>query len=204
MLTVKKLYGHHPFSSNTYMLVSNGECAVVDPSAPPDGLDPDLTPRYVLLTHAHFDHMLDIDAWVSLGAEVIVSVSDATLLGDAHLNCYKPFLGVDRGYNGEYRTVCDGDNISLGDATLTVISCPGHTDGSLTYVCDDVAFVGDTVFAGGGFGRWDLPSGDSDKLFASIDTLLTRLSDATVLYCGHGAPTTVGEYKSDYKYRRIL
>lgn len=201
MLTVKKLYGNHPFSSNTYLVSSGGEYAVVDPSAPPTDVDGAV--RYVLLTHAHFDHMLDIDAWVALGAEVVVSEQDAALLSDAQLNCYRPFLGVDRGYHGAYRTVRDGDVLPLGDASIRVISCPGHTEGSVTYFSDDLAFVGDTVFDGGGFGRWDLPSGDYTKLFASIDMLISTLPNATVLYCGHGSPTTIEKYKSDYKYRRI-
>ena len=203
MPSVKQLYGNHPFSSNTYLFISNGECAVIDPSAPPSELDLGVRMRYVLLTHAHFDHMLDIDAWVELGAEVIVSERDAALLHNSELNCYRPFLGVDRGYHGAYRTVRDGDVLPLGNTSLRVISCPGHTEGSVTYFSDGVAFVGDTLFDGGGFGRWDLPSGDYAKLVASIDKLISNLPDFTVLYCGHGSPTTIEKYKSDYKYRRI-
>ena len=201
MLEVRMPESVHGFASNTYIISRDGEYAVVDPSVPPDrvgGIDGRV--RYVLLTHAHFDHMLDIDAWVEkYGATVIVSAADLPALSDPVANCYRLFSGRDDGYFGEAVGVADGDEIPFGFGRITVMSCPGHSKGSVSYLIDGTAFVGDTVFAGGGFGRWDLYGGDYATLRASIFEIM-KLPDDTVLYPGHGEETTVSEYKRDFMY----
>ncbi len=191
----------HGFASNTYLLCADGEYAVVDPSVPPErvgGIEGRV--RYILLTHGHFDHMLDIDAWVErFGAEVVVSREDRPALADSTANCYRIFCGEDKGYYGDALAVSDGDRLPFGNTYISVMSCPGHTMGSVTYLIDGTAFVGDTVFAGGGFGRWDLYGGDYNALRGSI-AAISALPEDTVLYPGHGEETTVREYKRDFKY----
>ena len=197
MLSVKLLKPYHNFQSNTYLISSSQSWAVVDPSVPYDESFVEGKVEYILLTHAHFDHMLDIDSWVNAtGAKVIVSVYDADALSDSGKNCYKLFDGSDDGYIGEYTTVSDGDIIHLGDNEIKVMACPGHTPGCLVYLCDNLAFVGDTVFSGGGYGRVDLPGGNRLQLVDSIRKIVS-LPDDTVLYSGHGDFTTVKEYKQD-------
>lgn len=197
MLSVKLLKPYHNFQSNTYLISSSQSCAVVDPSVPYEESLVEGKVEYIILTHAHFDHMLDIDSWVNAtGAKVIVSVYDADALSDPGKNCYKLFDGSDDGYFGEYTTVSDGDVIHLGDNEIKVMACPGHTPGCLVYLCDNLAFVGDTVFSGGGYGRVDLPGGNRLQLVDSIRKIVS-LPDDTVLYSGHGDFTTVKEYKQD-------
>ena len=187
---------------------SKGYCAIVDPGYSQDA-EKDrivafiesnkLKPVCILLTHAHFDHILDIDEWVrETGATVIISESEASALSDPMRNCYKLFNGSDRGYFGEAVGIKDGDTLTLGDATITFMHTPGHTSGSGIYITEGSAFVGDTVFAGGGYGRCDLPTGNGVILRDSIRRLLT-LPDGTLLYPGHGEPTTVRQYKLDIK-----
>ena len=201
MLSVKLLKPYHSFQSNTYLITSLDKSAVIDPSVPFDESLVDGQVEYILLTHGHFDHMLDVDSWVSAtGAKVVVSVCDADALSDPRKNCYKLFDGSDNGYFGEYTTVSDEDVIHLGDSEIRVMACPGHTPGSLTYLCDGIAFVGDTVFSGGGYGRVDLPGGNRLQLCESIRKILS-LPDDTVLYSGHGDFTTVKEYKQDIGYK---
>lgn len=197
MLNIRIAEPAHPFQANTYLISSDGECAVIDPSVPFDKGLLDGKLKYILLTHAHFDHMLDIDSWVnSTDAAVIVSDDELGALSDPMRNCYKLFDGSERGYFGEATAVRDGDQLRLGDLDIQVIRCPGHTIGSVTYLVDGCAFVGDTVFSGGGYGRCDLPTGNMRMLYSSIERL-TSLDDGVVFYPGHGDSTTVKQYKQD-------
>ena len=195
MLVVRDLHSNVPYGSNCYLISSNGEFAVIDPS-----LDyyeavkqyPEIEGRvkYVLLTHAHFDHILAIDSWADKCEAVCVGFADAEYLSDASKNCYLGFLGVVYGYDGEYNTLADGDILELGDEKITVISCPGHTPGGVSYKISEKVFCGDTVFAKGGYGRCDLPGGDINVLEKTLMKLFSRLPNETVFYPGHGETTT--------------
>ncbi len=204
MLSVKMPRATAAFSANTYIISSSGECAVVDPSVPfSDELGIGEV-KYIFLTHAHFDHMLCIDDWVSkTGADVIVSEADANKLSDGNSNCYTLFSGRNDGYFGKYQIMKEGDEFDLGSEKLRVMEVPGHTSGSVVLISDGVAFVGDTVFSGGGFGRWDLPTGDLSALKKSI-IRICELDENTVLYCGHGDSTTVSKYKEQFKRQRFI
>ncbi len=193
----------HSFSSNTYLISSSGEYAVIDPSVPySDGLVFGKL-KYILLTHAHFDHMLEIDSWVSTGAKVIISEEEKPALSDSKTNCYSMFFGEDRGYFGEAVTASDGDELFLGEERIRVIGCPGHTAMGLSYYTDKMLFAGDNIFAGGGFGRWDLPGGNKSELKSTISRL-TELPADTKVYCGHGPTTTMKEYIEQYKNQRYF
>ena len=196
MIEINSYSSTHSFGSNTYIVFSESECIIIDPSIPFNrSLLREHRPRYIILTHAHFDHFLDIDSWqAETGATVLVSDRDRPALSDPFRNCYRLFLGADKGYFGECTSVSDGDLLLVGDDAFKIIGCPGHTPGSVTILFDGHAFVGDTVFAGGGYGRYDLPGGDPDSLLASIRAI-SALPDDTVLYPGHGEATTVKEYK---------
>ena len=140
----------HGFAANTYLFVSDTEAAVIDPTVPYDTSAYPEKIKYVILTHAHFDHILEIDSWAASGAEVIISAKEQGALADSYRNCYKVFFGKDIGYFGPSRAVSEGEVLTIGDAALTVLECPGHTSGSISLVGDGIAFVGDTVFEGGG------------------------------------------------------
>lgn len=200
MLNIQMLKSPHPFAANTYLISSGGEYAVVDPTAPFTQLLCDGKVKYILLTHAHFDHILEVDSWVNAtGAEVIISDVELDALSDPMRNCFKLYNGTDNGYFGSATGLSDGESVSLGELDIKIIACPGHTSGSAAFLCDGNAFVGDTVFAGGGYGRFDLPTGNLVMLRQSIAKLLT-LPDDTLLYPGHGESTTVKEYKQDIGY----
>ena len=200
MLNIQMLKSPHPFAANTYLISSAGEYAVIDPTAPFDQSLCDGMVRYVLLTHAHFDHILEVDSWVNAtGAEVIISIFELDALCDPVRNCFKLYNGTDNGFFGTAKGLDDGESIMLGDQEIKMLSCPGHTSGSAAYLCDGNAFVGDTVFAGGGYGRFDLPTGNFVMLRQSINKIIS-LPDDTVLYPGHGETTTIKEYKQDIGY----
>lgn len=195
MVDIKLLKQHHRFQSNTYLVWSAGKCAVIDPSVPFDQSQLEGELEYIIFTHAHFDHMLDIDSWVAeTNAPVLISADEVDALSDPVRNCYKFFNGSERGFFGKARGLKDGDVLTLGDAEIKVMSSPGHTIGSLVYLADGFAFVGDTVFAGGSYGRTDLPTGDFYMLKSSINKIIS-LPEDTVLLPGHGPETSVKDYK---------
>lgn len=187
-----------PYGSNCYLLASQNEYLVIDPSA--DYLQtlkkyPQIEGKvkYVLLTHVHFDHILAINSWADKCSVIYVGEDDGQALSDSAKNCYLGFLGVDDGYYGAYKTVKEGDVIPFGDEKITVIACPGHTPGGVSYrICNSV-FCGDTVFAQGGYGRCDLPGGDIEVLEKTLIKLITHLPEDTVFYPGHGDKTTLKE-----------
>lgn len=202
-MRVAKFAPTERFGSNMYILISGSEAAVIDPSVEYFKLEKfirseNISFKYVLLTHAHFDHILEINEWVSeTDAEVVIGVDDAPMLSDSYLNCYSLFSGRDEGYFGSYKAVNDGDILQLGNEIIKVIHTPGHTPGSVTYSVGDALFVGDTLFFGGSYGRCDLPGGDEAKIFSSITHLLSQNENKTV-YSGHGPDTTVKELKSNF------
>ena len=199
MLKIEVLKSPHPFAANSYLFSSAGEYAIVDPTAPyVEGLC-DGRVKYVLLTHAHFDHILEVESWAKAGAMVVISEQDRCALADPMKNCYKLYNGSDNGYFGDSVGLNDGDVLTLGYCEIKFLACPGHTIGSGTFLCDGNAFVGDTICAGGGYGRFDLPTGSSVMLRDSIQKLLS-LPDEVVVYPGHGEFTTIKQYKNDTRY----
>ena len=112
-------------------------------------------------------------------------------------------FGIDRDFSGvdisSYLT--DGEIIKIGNGELEVICVPGHSPGSVALYdkADGFVIVGDALFQGS-IGRTDLPGGDYRTLIGSITKRLLTLPDDTVVYPGHGAPTTIGEEKRSNPY----
>jgi len=89
--------------------------------------------------------------------------------------------------------LADGQIVGLERYPATVLHTPGHTQGSicLYFAALKLLVAGDTLFAGS-IGRTDLPGGDSDQIFNSIQTRLMTLPDETRVIAGHGPETTIG------------
>ena len=196
MIKIKIISSNIGYAANTYLIISDNQCAVIDPSADFNSEDLEGTElKYILLTHAHFDHFLEIESWIkNSSAKVIVSENDREALSDSHRNCYALFMYKDNGYNGDASTVKDGDTLSLGNEEIEVWGVPGHTPGSLMFKVENHTFVGDLAFEGGGYGRFDLPGGDARALVDSLKKLL-KFDDNTMLYPGHGPKTSIKEYR---------
>lgn len=189
------------FGANSFVIISGDEAAIVDPSVPLSRISSvigDARLKYVLLTHCHFDHILSLEDIVkATGARVIIGENDRGGLSSPIVNCYRTFLGTEDGYYGDAQGVVDGEHLALGTEDITVVATPGHTAGGVSYLIGDSLFVGDTVFAGGGYGRCDLPGGDEAVLFSSIARLFA-LRDPLTVYCGHGEDTTLSEIKRNF------
>lgn len=198
MIKVQLLDTTHEFAANTYLISSGDEYAVVDPTCPPPSGLASGRVKYILLTHAHFDHIWEVDSWVEeTGARVICSLDELEALSDPMRNCFKLYNGTDNGYFGPAEGITEDDRLPFGDSEISLIRCPGHTYGSATFLLDGCAFVGDTIFERGGFGRFDLPTGSYHMLRTSIERLM-KLPEDTVVYPGHGGTTTIGQYKLDF------
>ena len=97
----------------------------------------------------------------------------------------------------------DGDTLSVGAATGTVLHTPGHTQGSVCLHFGETLFAGDTLFQGS-IGRTDLPGGNTKQIFRSIKDKLLVLPDETIVIPGHGDLTTIGDERDTNPFLRDL
>lgn len=147
----------------------------------------------VVNTHAHVDH---------IGAlkDIKDAFSPAVMLHQAELPILKTASKMGRLFGVSIddppepdRFLAEGDQISVGAVSLTVIETPGHSPGGISLVTSDgkFCFAGDTLFAGS-IGRTDLPGGNYHTLIESIKTKLIPLGDDVKVLTGHGPATTIG------------
>ncbi len=184
------------FGSNCYCLFSGTDAAVIDPSANAREILDEIsqrgaTLRMILLTHGHFDHLFSLDDLrKKSGAPVYLHASDADLPGDARKNAFRLFFGRERTWMPPDQLLADGETLLLGDEQLQVLHTPGHTEGSVCFLCGDTLFSGDTLFCDN-VGRCDLPGGDEEALYRSLSSL-SALPHGLVLCPGHGPASTLG------------
>ena len=154
----------------------------------------DLSVEYILLTHGHVDHVFGVPAIrEQTGAPVYMHPLDRVQL-ERNPKVIRQF-GLDPGQFGEPiidHDLEEGSPVGWQDLRFDVIHTPGHTEGSVAFLLADSCFGGDTLFRHG-IGRTDLPGGDSQAIVASIQGKLFLLPPETIVYPGHGQPTTIGE-----------
>lgn len=176
------------------------EGAVIDPGGDPQQILAEverhgLSIKYVLNTHAHFDHTDANGAIVrATGATLALHPQDLPLLkasGGAALFG----LQADPSPLPELE-LHDGDELEVGTLRFKVLYTPGHTPGHVCFYEEarGVLFDGDVLFARS-IGRTDLPGGDYRQMMDSIQRVLFALPDDTVVYSGHGPATTIGDEK---------
>jgi len=191
--------------SNCIVLGDAGEGAVIDPGVEVPVIlrelhSQQLALKYIILTHAHFDHIIHVEELKkSAGGEVVIHEADAPLLVNPILNGSMLF-GLNRMFNAADRTVRDGDSLVLGGLKLEIIHTPGHTPGSMCIRMSQAAagktmpveciFTGDTLFRLG-VGRTDLGAGDDSQLLRSLQRLM-ELEDHVKVWPGHGPSSEIG------------
>jgi hydroxyacylglutathione hydrolase len=171
------------------------EAVVVDPGDGASQLRLDLARMgascvAILVTHCHWDHLGAVaDLAEGTGAPVYMSRDEAPVL--ASPDDYYASLGVRiRPWTAD--VLLDGEEtLELAGLSFETLLVPGHSPAHLAFATDGCLFSGDVLFAGG-VGRVDLPGADWDTLVASIRSLMDRFPPETVVYPGHGPPTTLG------------
>jgi hydroxyacylglutathione hydrolase len=193
----------HGFSGNIFLIDAKKPCLVdagseSDISFCSEHVSKLLGKRkleYIILTHRHIDHVGGAMAFHGeFGGEIRAHTDDAQplIIGDQISTGARMFGGhVDP---MPVAGLSDGDEIDLGGGEkLKVIHTPGHTIGSVCLLGHGNLFSGDTVFADGGVGRWDLETGNYDQLLASVEKLANL--NFPNLYPGHG-PCVEGSAQS--------
>jgi len=174
-----------PYETNAYIVVCGrtGESLVVDAPADAskiiDGLN-GTQPRYILLTHDHYDHT---GVMTSLRSRLKVPL--ATHPDSAYQLKTPPEILLN-----------DGDSLMLGKLKIDVIYTPGHTPGGLCFKIGKYLLAGDTVFPGGP-GHTGSPA-DFNQLLKSITEKIYTLPDDTMILPGHGDGTTVKKSREEY------
>lgn len=200
-------------ATNTYVVADRrgGEAWIVDPAhGSATWVDETLrrlevTPVAVLNTHGHWDHVVENHIWAGRGLPVWVSGDEelAWLRAPAPFNPAlfgnpPPTPGVEPA-----RLLADGDVLTLGGLTFTMLATPGHSPGCMVAWEKDAgeAIVGDLIFAQG-IGRTDFPRSDPAAMLTSLERVLTELPGETRIYPGHGpweVPLSVAE-----RYARVF
>jgi len=207
------------FGTNCWVVApaAGEECIVIDPGIGVEAQldqvlrDDRLKPVAVLLTHGHLDHTFSVTPVCGArGIPAWIHPGDRDLLAD-------PMKGL----SPESRTMFGGklewtepDDIALLDPDvplelaglrLGVDFAPGHTPGSVVFrtpgvdiagePAPPVMFSGDVLFAGS-IGRTDLPGGSWEQMQTSLARVVLTSADETVVYCGHGPSTTIGQERA--------
>ena len=156
-----------------------------------------LTIERIINTHAHFDHVLAVEAIrQATGAPFCLHPADLSILRDVPERT-RLWLDV------EVEPIEDPDEflehgqlIHFGQQELEVRHTPGHAPGHVVFIhhASRQVFGGDTLFQGS-IGRWDLPLADGPTLLNSIRQQLFTLDNDYKVYPGHGPDTTIGQEK---------
>ena len=196
---------HHlvvgPLQVNCFVLAceKTGEAIVIDPGGNPEAIRRVLAEHQlhlvaIVATHAHFDHILAVDALrEERHIPFYLHPADEPVLA-AQRQAVQRWLGFDPGPMPRVDAALQpGESFHFGEQRLEVHHTPGHSPGSVTLIdrAGRRAWVGDLVFAGS-VGRTDLPGGDYSTLLRSIREVILPLTDDVQLLPGHGPFTTVG------------
>ena len=223
--TIRTTWAETELQQNTHIITIGDKCIIVDPSArlaDVMAVVEGKTVEAILVTHAHFDHISNMDAYeIAFGCPIYMHKNSKKFLNDSELNVSKYFV---------QEIIFDAENIqylrskqtfNVAGIEINAIHTPGHSDDSMCYLCVDnnievdnnkltqminkredvsdieqqkVLFTGDTCFARA-VGRTDLKTGNPKRLIVSLNQILKL--DFVSAYTGHMRITTKEEQENN-------
>ncbi len=198
--------------TNCYLVSDkNGAAVVIDPGAEADRIlrmaeRNGVTISAVLLTHGHYDHIGAVDEICEkTNAPLMIHCLDEEMLLDAEKNLSSLFMRHPFTLSKKVdRLLSEGDEIVVGELHFTVLHTPGHSNGSICFLCKEgeetVLFSGDTLFYLS-YGRTDQYSGSEMVIKASLSRL-AHLDYSGPVYCGHGPATDMAFERTNNPYLR--
>lgn len=200
-----------PIGTNAFALIDTDlkQCVVIDAPGEAYQWATRTAEKYgceivaLILTHGHWDHMLDAHYFAAAGIPIYGHRDDAVMFANPSIMASYAMPGLELRAVQIDHWIAGGDVLKLLNTEMEIRHVPGHCPGNvLVYLeRDAVAFPGDVIFAGS-VGRYDLPGGDVSVLSSSIKTQVYTLPNATTLYPGHGPMTTVAAEKSGNPFVR--
>lgn len=196
------------YKTNCYMINANGNAIIIDPADKSEYLLNKLNEKGlnlcgILLTHAHFDHMMAAEELRrATGAPLCVHINDKEGVIDADKSYLRQLGRLSHGFNAPDVLFADGDEFPFDGVNATVFYTPGHTKGSCCYIIEKDIFCGDLVFKDG-FGRCDLYGGDQRELVSSIARLREFFEENGtdyVLHPGHGDKLYADDFMKKTNY----
>lgn len=158
--------------------------------------------KYILATHGHFDHVGAVATLKKvLDAEFLAHKGDYFFIEDGENAARRWGFEIEQPPKPN-RFIEDGDVIKFGRVELEVLHTPGHSPGGVSFLHNSMVFCGDTLFQGS-IGRTDFRMGSFEELAQSIKTRLYNLPDDTIVYTGHGPPTTIRAEKQYNPFVRL-
>lgn len=184
---------NNAMGTNSYLLIlDNKECYIIDASSELSGFkkiikDENLDLKAILLTHAHFDHIMGLDNLKEyFKVDIVCHVKEKNVLNNQNINLSSM---IGRKIEFEADVYLTGEEGSFG--SIKYFLTPGHTSGGVCYQIDKHLFTGDTLFAGS-IGRTDFEGGDYNTLINVIKEKLFLLDPDTTIYPGHGPTSKIG------------
>lgn len=198
-------FSFNGFQENTYVVSTGTDAVIIDPGCYAKEeqnmlkayiQENGLQVHAILFTHAHIDHILgaqycfehftknsflhplDVPTWESVERYAALYGFDFYVPADLPLNSLQ-----------------DQQHLEFGTLAFQVYFTPGHAPGHVVFYHSDGFVINGDVLFKGSFGRVDLPGGDLDTLKNSIQNVLFQMPEDTVVYCGHGPETTIGQEK---------
>lgn len=181
-----------PICTNTYIIINNNECIVIDPAYDYNLISSETNGKVVtavLLTHGHFDHIGAVSEYNKLRVNVYIHKEDYNKLDE--LESKARMFGINiTGKAKANKILIGNETIELAGLSIKVIHTPGHSIGSVCYIIEDNIFSGDTLFYNS-YGRVDFVDGDFYSIKNSIINKLFTLKGDYKVYPGHDKATTL-------------
>ena len=205
-----KMFEIGPLATNCYIYTDDvtNQSVIIDPAFCSEKLFKEIEKtdiKYILLTHAHADHIMAVHTIKEkTGAKIVAHINESERLLSATANLHSAIGCYLEDYVPETIDVAvnDGDVLEFGEKQITVIHTPGHTDGSVCYLSENIIFCGDTIFDGT-YGRTDFPSGSLSSLIDSYYKLC-ELEGDYLLLPGHQGKTTLEKERNSNPLSRYL